>query len=265
MSSRTVPPRVLILAAVERDRQAIEQQLTREPGMESAEIRPHGRLAPALRWTVREDWIPELVVLVAGYTHAWSEEDFVDLWNAVPLARWIVVHDGWTRSVFRHLAWLPSSCCVPRERFSRRLRQEVAVLRGQGSISPLTASLDESFVRDAELPVEFSLKGLRAGLFTPDRDLRRWLRELLAQFGATIVPLEQKPAAVVWDLDPWDDDRRSQLAIYRRRDRTCRIVGLRNTVHELSTLDAQRNGVDRLVPKQLGGFEILDSLADWKP
>jgi hypothetical protein len=135
------------------------------------------------------------------------------------------------------------------------------VLSGRKTAPPLTASLDETFLRDAEVSGGLSLAGLRVGLFTSDRDLRGWLRDLLEQFGATVVPLEQKPSAVLWDLDPWNDDRKTQLEIYRRRDPDCLILGLRNTVHELSTRDAEQHGIDQLVPKQLGTSAIVELLA----
>jgi hypothetical protein len=262
MSINTSQFRILILATVERDRIAIEQQLARQSPLASAELRHHAQLDSALRWTIQERWIPELVLLASGHSYSWSEQEFVDLWNALPLARWVVIHDGWSRSAFRHLSWLPSSCCIPRERFAIRLRQELSVLSGRRVAPPLTASLDETFLRDAELPSGISLKGLRVSLFTSDRDLRGWLRNMLEHFGATIVTLEQKPSAVLWDLDPWNEDRKTQLEIYRRRDPDCHILGLRNTVHELSTLDAEQHGVDHLLPKQLGTTAIIESLQE---
>lgn len=261
MAKKSSQFRILILATAERDRVAIEQLLNQRSELHHAEIRHHSQLETALRWTVQERWIPELVLLASGHSYAWSEQEFVDLWNALPLSRWIVVNDGWSRSAFRHLSWLPSICCIPRERFSIRLRQELSVLRGRTVAQPLTASLEETFQRDAELPSGISLKGLRVGVFTADRDLRGWLRILFEQFEATNVPLEQKPSAVIWDLDPWNDDRKTQLEIYRRRDPDCLILGLRNTVHELSTLDAEQQGVDHLLPKQLGTSAIVELLA----
>lgn len=261
MSKTSSKFQVLILAAAERDRIAIEQQLKQQIELRNSEIRHHSQLDAALNWTVQERWIPELVLLASGHSYAWSEQEFVDLWNALPLARWIVVNDGWSRSAFRHLSWLPTICCIPPERFAMRLRQELSVLSGRKTAPPLTASLDETFLRDAELPAGISLTGLRAGVFTSDRDVRAWLRDLLAQLGACVVPLEQKPSAVMWDLDPWNDDRKTQLEIYRRRDPDCLILGLRNTVHELSTLDAGQHGVDHLVPKQLGTSAVVEALA----
>ena len=261
MPTRSAPLRILILATVERDRLAIEQELKRRANLDTSDIRHHAQLEPALNWTIRERWIPELVVMASGYPQVWSEDEFVELWNALPLARWIVVNDGWSSSVLRHLPWIPPTCCIPRERFSHRLRQELLVLDGSQLAHPLTDSLDELFLRDAELPSDLSLSGLRTGVLSPDREFKLWIKEMLELFGATIVTLEQGPSAVLWDLDPWNDDRKTQLEVYRRRDPDCLIVGLRNTVHELSTLEAEQHGVDLLVPKQLGTSAILEAFA----
>ena len=117
------------------------------------------------------------------------------------------------------------------------------------------------FALDAELAT-FDLRGMPVALFSPDRDLREWLGELLRSASAEIVSLEQQPQAVLWDLDPAMGDRIAQLVAYRRREPDCLIVGLRNTVHELFSDEANSLGVDLLVPKHLGGTLILESLAN---
>jgi hypothetical protein len=202
-------------------------------------------------------------MLAAGYPQAWSEEELADLWDTVPLARWIVIQTGWTRSALRHLPLFPAACTVPRERFAIRLRQEIEVLAGRGTPLPLTASLDETFLRDAELP-RIDLNGLRVGIQTPDADLRSWLREFLTWASAELVTLDRRPAAVLWDLDPWNEDRKAQLETFRRGDPCCYLVGVRNTLHELALREADQYGIDSLVPKSLGARQFLELLATCK-
>ena len=251
--------RLLLLADSETDRNRLRTALSER--LPSAEIRASDQIEQAAAWSIREVWVPDLVILSVGYSQAWSNEELVALWNAIPLARWICIHDGWTRSALRHLPQLPAACCIPRERFEIRLRQELAVLQNQREPLPLTASLDEMFALDAELAT-FDLVGMPVAIFTPDRDLRDWLGELLRSASAVLVSLEQQPQAVLWDLDPAISDRVAQIAAYRCREPGCLIVGLRNTVHELFSDEVKSLGVDLLVPKHLGGTLILETLSN---
>lgn len=227
----------------------------------NAELVVYADLSEVIRDGLHMDQPPRLVLLSAGYTQAWSLDEFAELWNELPLARWIIIQDGWSDSAIRHWSWLPSGCCVPRERLEIRFRQELDVLRENREPVPMTASLEETFLRDAELPDQMDLEEIKVGLFTPDRDLRSFWTELVVSCGGKIVSLEQQPEAVLWDCDPWQTDRIRQLEIYRRRDTRCRIIGLRNIVHDLAESAAIAAGVDVLLPKNLSAALILDSLS----
>jgi hypothetical protein len=150
---------------------------------------------------------------------------------------------------------------VPRERLELRLRQEIEILSDGDAPLPLTASLEETFERDAELPDEVDLSGQTVAIYTPDRDLRGYWTALLQEYGAQLVSLEQNPSAVLWDCDPWQQDRIEQLRSFRNRDPNCRIIGLRNIVHGLSEQAARDAGVDVLLPKLLSGTLVVEALA----
>ncbi|GEM_PF-2488312 len=230
----------------------------------NAELVVYSDLSEVIRDGVSMDEPPRLVLLSAGYTQAWSLDEFAEIWNELPLARWIIIQDGWSDSAIRHWPWLPPGCCVHRERLDIRFRQELDVLRENREPLPMTASLEETFLRDAELPEDNDLCGMTVGLFSPDRDLRSFWTELVVSYGGKIVSLEQQPEAVLWDCDPWQKDRIRQLEIYRRRDTRCRIIGLRNIVHDLAESAAEAAGVDVLLPKNLSSALILESLSTAK-
>jgi hypothetical protein len=97
-------------------------------------------------------------------------------------------------------------------------------------------------------------------IFTPDRDLRGYWSAFLEAYGAEVVSLEQSPSAVLWDCDPWRKDRVEQLRSFRGRDPSCRIVGFRNIIHDVSVQAARDAGVDVLLPKMLCGALIVEAI-----
>jgi len=250
--------RILLLASSDHDRNDLTNWLHEHHP--AASIDAYADFADVIRDGLPAD-PPRLVILSAGYTQAWSLDEFAELWNELPLARWVIVQSGWSDSAIRHWPWLPPGCCVPRERLEIRLRQELDVLQNRREPLPTTASLEETFLRDAELPDNIDLSGMSVGLYTPDRDLRRFWTDLVTAYGGRIVSLEQKPQAVLWDCDPWQQDRVKQLQIYRRRDPDCRVIGFRNIVHELAETKARDAGVDVLLPKNLSAALVLDALS----
>lgn len=252
------PVRILLLASDDHDRRDLTDWLREHHP--AATIDAYADFTDVIRAGLPAD-PPRLVLLSAGYTQAWTLDEFAELWNELPLARWIIVQSGWSDSAIRHWPWLPPGCCVPRERLAIRLRQELDVLDNRREPLPLTASLEETFLRDAELPDDCDLSAMTVAFFTPDRDLRGFWTELITSYGGKIVSLEQQPNAVLWDCDPWQKDRIRQLEIYRRREPDCRVIGLRNIVHELAESSAQAAGVDVLLPKNLSATLILDALS----
>jgi len=253
----STPLSILLLASDDHTRCDLQEWILAH--LPDADLAVYGDLSEVIRDGFRTE--PRLVLLSAGYTQAWSLDEFAELWNELPLARWIIIQDGWSDSAIRHWPWLPPGCCVPRERLEIRFRQELDVLTGAREPLPLTASLEETFLRDAELAQQYDLQGLTVGLFTPDRDLRSFWSELVVSHGGKIVSLEQQPTAVIWDCDPWLKDRIRQLEIYRRRDTGCRLIGMRNIVHDMAESSAREAGVDVLLPKNLSGALILESLS----
>jgi len=254
----TPPLRILLLASCEHDRRDLAGWIAARP--ENTEILAYRDLREVLDSGLRTSEPPRLVILSAGYAGAWSLEDFAELWNELPLARWIIVQSGWSDSALRHMPWLPPGVCVPRERLELRLRQEMEILSDGRDPLPLTASLEETFERDAELPEDIDLSGQTVAIYTPDRDLRGYWTALLQEYGAEVVSLEQSPSAVLWDCDPWRNDRVEQLRSFRNRDPGCRMIGLRNIVHEMSVQAAKDAGVDVLLPKLLSGALIVEAL-----
>jgi hypothetical protein len=255
----TPPLRILLLANCDHDRRDLAGWIASRP--ETTEILAYHDLSAVIESGLRTGDAPRLVVLSAGFTQAWSLEEFAQLWNELPLARWIIVQNGWSDSALRHWPWLPPGCCVPRERLEIRLRQELNILLEGADPLPHTASLEETFEHDAALPENVDLSGQTVTVFTPDRDLRSSWTAFLESYGAQLVSLEQSPSAVLWDCDPWQKDRVEQLQSFRGRDPACRIIGLRNIVHDLAEQTAKAAGVDVLLPKQLSGALILEALA----
>lgn len=250
--------RILLLASCEHDRRDLAGWIAARP--ENMEILAHSDLTEVLEGGLRTADAPRLVILSAGFTQAWSLDEFSQLWNELPLARWIIVQSGWSDSAIRHWPWLPPGCCIPRERLEIRLRQELQILSDGADPLPLTASLEETFERDAQLPGDIDLSGQTVAVFTPDRDLRSCWTAILEEYGAQVVSLEQEPSAVLWDCDPWHKDRIEQLRSFHSRDLSCRIIGLRNIVHKVSEQAAKNAGVNVLLPKNLSGALMLEAL-----
>ncbi|MBD3675897.1 MAG: hypothetical protein HUJ26_20505 [Planctomycetaceae bacterium] len=252
------PVRILLLASDDHDRRDLTDAIRKHHA--TAGIDAYADFSQVMQDGLPAD-PPRLVILSAGYTQAWSLDEFAELWNELPLARWIIVQSGWSDSAIRHWPWLPPACCVPRERLEIRLRQELDVLDNRREPLPLTASLEETFLRDAELSEDYDLSGMTVGLYTPDRDLRRFWTDLITAYGGEIVSLEQEPQALLWDCDPWQKDRIRQLEIFRRREPQCHVIGLRNIVHDLAESLAREAGVDVLLPKNLSAALVLESLS----
>lgn len=253
------PLRILLLASCEHDRRDLAGWIAARA--ENVELLAFSDLTEVLESGLRTSEPPRLVILSAGYTQAWSLDEFAQLWNELPLARWIIVQNGWSDSAIRHWPWMPPGVCVPRERLEIRLRQELRVLSDGDDPLPLTASLEETFARDATMPEDVDLSRLMVAIYTPDRDLRGYWTALLEDYDARVVSLEQSPSAVLWDCDPWLKDRIEQLRSFHHRDPSCRIIGFRNIVHEVSEQAAKVAGVDVLFPKLLSGALIAEALA----
>ena len=112
----TAPLRILLLASCEHDRRDLAGWIAARP--ENTDILACRDISEVLDSGLRTGEPPRLVILSAGFTQAWSLEEFAELWNELPLARWIVVQNGWSDSALRHYPWLPPGVCVPRVRDS---------------------------------------------------------------------------------------------------------------------------------------------------
>lgn len=251
-------PSILLLAETQHVRDSLHAEISRF--LPDAVLCIATDLDEVLARSASADGVPTLVVLAANTSSSWSQTELADLWNRLPLARWIVVHDGLTASALRHDSRFPAACCVPRERLLPRLQREMAILAGRGEPLPLTAGLDEVFVWEAALQRDHDLHGLRVALFTADRHLRDWWEQLIEAFRGCCVSLEQAPAAVLWDLDPAIPERESHLRMFRPRDRDCLIIGFRNTVNDRTRAAAEALGIDLLLPKLLSGEMIVAAL-----
>lgn len=249
---------ILLLAETRHARESLRAEIVRR--VPTAALREATDLHEALEWTSASDGIPALVVLAAAATSAWSQDELAALWNRLPLARWIVVHDGLTASALRHDPLFPAACCVSRERLSPRLEREAAILAGRCEPLPLTAGPEEVFLWESTFRDDYDLHGLRVALFTADRHLRDWWEHLIAAYRGCCVSLEQAPAAVLWDMDPPVAERESQLRMFRPRDRDCLIIGFRNTVNDRTRAAAEALGIDLLLPKLLSSDMIVAAL-----
>lgn len=191
------------------------------------------------------DWKPALVVVCQSHPDEFTPKQVQELIRRFPLARWICAAGLWCESDGRNRNAWPIGVRVPARIAHRRVAIERAVLDGARSPLPLTAGREEAFEYDA---VSSALPPSRAGTATvisTDRELRRRFEDDLriAGYRACDIARSDSPHLILWDADPWNDDRLAELRELRCNHSNARIVALSNFAppedeHRLQTAGA---------------------------
>lgn len=154
----------------------------------------------------------DLVLVLLDHPDRFAPTEVERLIASAPLARWVVCVSTWCESIGRNRDAWPRGVIVPARLAVRRLEAELAVLRGDRSPLPLTASRDEAWAFDHADDSEASLDGVRVRIVSPDRRLAEtWAAILREAGGEVVVDPRSSCNVVLFDGDPWDEATRARL------------------------------------------------------
>ncbi len=243
-------PKVLVLGDIRRDEfQPIIGFLRAHQGGSTA--RQALDVAGLRQFVERDNWFPDLVVVLQAWPDEFSEADFHDLLALCPLARIVCCFGPWCDSDGRTRSIWPLAVRVPATAALGRLTREWELLENQPSALrplPLTASRAEIF--------EFDFCGLKPGIPTaqtatvisPDRRFQQMLESALRKGGLQICDAsDADPAtAVLFDTDLWNEERAVALSSIRASYATAKIVACAG--FPLPEFDAtlRRSGADEV-------------------
>ncbi|HVW02555.1 MAG TPA: hypothetical protein VHB77_19520 [Planctomycetaceae bacterium] len=200
---------------------------------------------------------PDLVVVVLDWPDQWSEADIGQLLQTFPLARLVCSYGPWCDSDGRNRDLWPPGARVPRELTAARLARELHSLEtGSGAVLPLTGGRDEVFEYDCGECLAIS--GLRIAVQSPDRAYREMLESAVRKWGGSIVAIDSNPAVILWDADPWDAERREQLAALVAARPQSQIIALVGFLRDEAVAEILAAGARVVCPK----LAPLSQLAD---
>jgi hypothetical protein len=169
-------------------------------------------LDAALRFAIDRNWQPDLTIVCQSWPDEFTPSAVSRLLAAFPLARLVCCFGVWCESDGRNRTIWPLSVRIPARCAQTRIHNELAVLTGVRAALPLTAARDEIFEFDrnaeSELPPAAPMP---IRIHSPDRELRAWLQAMLRGHGYRTAASTETPAAVVWDVDPWNSETEAAL------------------------------------------------------
>jgi hypothetical protein len=125
-----------------------------ELGRGGCDVRVFPNVAQALARCSADAWHPDLVIICQHWPDEYTPAEFRQMLGAFPLARPVCCYGPWCASDGRTRDVWPLSIRVPSEYAARRIDLELEVLAGTRWPIPLTASRDELFLFDPEMPIE---------------------------------------------------------------------------------------------------------------
>jgi len=189
-------------------------------------------LTTALPETARTNWIPDLIVIVQSCPDEFSSSEIARLFAFAPLARIVVAYGAWCESDGRNRHLWPLAVRVPLSSAAARIERDWRLLHEERGLEPLplSASREEAFAADHP-PIAKTSSPQTVLVVSSDPAYRRYLNELLASAGHTACPTDEQthgsqPTAVLFDADPWDEDRADQLRTLHQRHPTANTIAL---------------------------------------
>ncbi len=229
---------------------------------QSADIRRHATLQQALVDLGVGPWIPDLIVVVQSWPDEQTQQEIDQLSRCAPLARLVVCYGSWCESDGRTRNLWPLAVRVPMRSAASRLAGEWRLLCGdQVSSFPMSASREERFAVDHP--------GLRSGaaavsvvVISSDPEYRRYLTELLVGAGHKVLSDDHwmhdlQPCVVVFDVDPWNDQQRTELSDRSSHDV---ILAMMSRPNPEITAELIELGVVDVVPKLGDQQNILNAV-----
>ena len=206
--------------------------------LQPADTKHFRDLTAALQETSRTNWIPDLIVIVQSWPDEFSPSEIASLFTFAPLARVVVAYGAWCESDGRNRHLWPLAVRVSLSGAAARIEREWRLLNEQNDQRgleplPLSASREEVFAADHP-PLSKTSSPQTVLVVSPDPSYRRYLCELLTFAGHTISP-SHEPSAILFDADPWNEERAEQLSSLHRKHpiaNTVVLMNLPNLEHE---------------------------------
>lgn len=190
------------------------------------------RTAPdvaAFRQSADISSLPDCVIALLAWPDQFSKRDVDELISLCPLSRILCCFGPWCDSDGRTRSIWPLGVRVPAASFAARFEHELALFancRGVGSPLPLTAARAEIFEFDFDRPVARLISAQGVSIILPDRRFGEMLDRALRRAGFhSSAPDDTDPSrSIVFDADPWNDDRAQALARLRARHPRGRLI-----------------------------------------
>lgn len=172
----------------------------------------------AFRQAIAAGWWPELIIILQAWPDQLSVQEVEELISLCPLARIVCCFGPWCDSDGRTRSIWPLGVRVPAAAFASRFEHELALMshRREGGPLPLTASRTEIFEFDFAHPATRRPIASDVSVISPDGRFREMIASALRNAGSTVAELHNaRPATIVFDADPWDANRATELAHLR--------------------------------------------------
>lgn len=184
-----------------------------------------------LKRLIKEDaWFPDLVVVLQAWPDQFSTEEVHELIALIPLARIVCCFGPWCDSDGRTRSIWPLAVRVSVPAAPNRLAHELALISnsdGPGrAVLPLTASRAEIFEFDFAGGAPEREPAMTAAVISPDRRWREMVESVLGRKDVLLRTADSadRPSVVLFDADPWNDERCAALRAIRAANPEARVV-----------------------------------------
>jgi len=257
----TAEPNILILGNSQAaEMQAVVASVNRQ--VSQAGIRNATDIQAVSRWVAEQDWFADLAIVCQNWPDEFTQQDVTQLLGLFPLARFICCFGMWCESDGRNRDIWPAAIRIPARNAQERIHRELAVLKGEETPLPLTASRNEIFKFDCDhsLPSGTSRS---VSVSSPDCEYRRCLEELLSVTGYKIVPDKDRvPYIVLWDMDPWRENLAKEITSYCRQHENTAVIGLMSFATPEMVNAVKACGAVSVIPKLTDAERILREVED---
>lgn len=148
---------------------------------------------------------PDLIIVLQNWSNEYSRDEINRLFAFAPLARVVVCYGAWCDSDGRNHNLWPPAVRVPVWAALSRIEHEWRLLQNASNhqLLPWSASRDETFAADH--PAIEPVAGYSYLVDTPDPAFGQFIVEIMREAGHQLV--EEQPAVVLIDIDPWCPSR----------------------------------------------------------
>lgn len=217
----------------------------------------------ASRLVSEQNWFADLVVVCQNWPDEFSHAEVQQLLSLFPLARWVCCFGVWCESDGRNRDIWPPAVRIPARNAEARIRRELAVLKGDETPLPLTASRDEIYEFDYAVPFSKST-GLRVRVNSPDFPYRCTLEKMLRAAGHHVVRQsnDEIPDVLLWDADPWSERLALEIQDFHARHPHIAILAVMTFAHPEMIEVIKTCGALSVVPKLTAAERILREVED---